>query len=67
MPRSGETATGAFGAEDWVVVVTEAVAAAGLAAASISSFLILPPTPVPRTCERLTPSSLASFRTIGVT
>ena len=72
VPRSGETAIGAAcvgveaGAE--VVIAARVGEAATLgAAAKISSFRILPPTPVPLIVERFTPASAANFRTIGVT
>ena len=67
VPRNGDALTtwlvrAADGAE-----ATGAETAAGFAAASISSRRIRPPIPVPVTVERLTPSSEASFLTIGVT
>ena len=70
VPRSGEVATGADvrdadgadGAAD-----ATGVTAVCLAAASTSSRRIRPPIPVAFTVARFTPSSDASFRTIGVT
>ena len=73
VPRSGDAATGAalFGALTFAELDGETgatgAAATGLAAACTSSFLILPPTPVPLTLARFTPSSEANFLTIGVT
>ena len=70
VPRRGETAI--VGAE---VRVADAVAATGAAeattgagaACSTSSRRIRPPSPVPFTFARFTPSSEASLRTSGVT
>ena len=67
VPRSGDAATGdevrgADGAAD-----ATGAAAVGLAAASTSSRRMRPPMPVAFTVARFTPSSDASFRTIGVT
>ena len=68
MPRSGEAATGALGAEVGAAEdVATGAGAAGRASASTSSLRIRPPTPVPFTFARFTPNSDASFRTIGVT
>ena len=70
VPRSGETATGIGALAIEGVGAAEGVGnvVAGFAtAAKTSSFLILPPTPVPFTFARFTPFSAASFLTIGVT
>ena len=71
VPRRGDaTAADGRGADgvDAATGVDATAATADLgAAASTSSLRIRPPIPVPRTDARLTPRSLASFRTIGVT
>ena len=70
VPRSGEAATGAFGVVEVAgaaVEVAIGAATAGRASAWTSSLRIHPPTPVPLTVARFTPSSEASFLTIGVT
>ena len=76
VPRSGETGTvdvlrwagasDATGAET-AGAETGATGAAFGAADCTSSLRIRPPTPVPVTLARFTPSSEASLRTIGVT
>ena len=70
VPRSGETETAAalvVAGADATGAGADATGAAGRASASTSSRRILPPIPVPVTCARLTPSSVASLRTSGVT
>ena len=60
--RTGDAAAAAGDAD-----ATGAATAAGFAAASTSSRRTRPPIPDPLIEERLTPSSEASFLTIGVT
>ena len=66
VPRNGETATAA-GLEAVGAFVATGAAEAGFESASTSSRRMRPPIPVPLTWARLTPKSLASFRTRGVT
>ena len=72
VPRNGEAATEVAGRCAGVDAATGADGEDGAtgafgAAAWTSSLRIRPPTPVPVTVARFTPSSDASLRTIGVT
>ena len=68
VPRRGEAETEVVATGLLPDIATAVGVAAALGtAAKISSLRIRPPTPVPLIVARLTPASVASFLTIGVT